>query len=196
MTTLANVIGRGPTVSKPAADSVPVGSLYFDTDLEKMQRSNGTTWEDCAETVSGGGYTQGAMVYRNSTQSIPDGQMEVISFSTELWDTDAIFDAGSPTRLTCKTAGKYSISAHVAFASNTTGNRQVFIRKNGTDYLAGDIRQAVQTGGTRTVFAIETKEVLNVNDYVELIVFQTTGGSLNVDTLWNRSPNFGMQRIG
>jgi hypothetical protein len=51
MTTLATVIGRGTTAAKPAASSVPVGAIYYDTDLGKLQRSNGADWEDCAETA-------------------------------------------------------------------------------------------------------------------------------------------------
>jgi hypothetical protein len=46
----------------------------------------------------------GARVYRNSNQSIANITYTPVSFSTETFDTDAIWDAGSPTRLTAKTA--------------------------------------------------------------------------------------------
>jgi len=43
----ATLNGRGTTAEKPAAAAANAGHLYFDTTLGKMQRSNGTTWEDC-----------------------------------------------------------------------------------------------------------------------------------------------------
>jgi hypothetical protein len=42
----ATVHGYGTTAAKPAAAAGNAGWLYFDTDLEKFQRSNGTAWED------------------------------------------------------------------------------------------------------------------------------------------------------
>lgn len=48
--------GRGTTAQKPEAATGNAGWLYFDTTLGKMQRSNGTTWDDCegAGGTSGG----------------------------------------------------------------------------------------------------------------------------------------------
>ena len=52
----ATIIGRGTTAQKPAAAAGNAGWLYFDTTLGKLQRSNGTDWEDCegAAGTSGG----------------------------------------------------------------------------------------------------------------------------------------------
>lgn len=44
--------GRGTTANKPAAAASNAGYTYFDTDLGKAQRSNGSIWEDCAESGS------------------------------------------------------------------------------------------------------------------------------------------------
>lgn len=53
MSLLSVVHGRGTTAAKPAAAAANEGYIYFDTDLVKLQRSNGTTWEDIAETTAG-----------------------------------------------------------------------------------------------------------------------------------------------
>lgn len=45
--------GRGTTAEKPTAAATNAGYLYYDTTLSKLQRSNGTTWEDVSE--AGGG---------------------------------------------------------------------------------------------------------------------------------------------
>lgn len=41
---------RSTTAAKPAATAVDAGTLYFDTDLGKLQRSSGTAWEDVEGT--------------------------------------------------------------------------------------------------------------------------------------------------
>lgn len=56
MALLTTVIGRGTTAAKPAAAAVPAGSLYYDTTLEKLQRSTGAAWEDC-EPAAGSAHT-------------------------------------------------------------------------------------------------------------------------------------------
>jgi len=48
------VHGRGATGSKPTASASNAGYLYFDTTLGKLQRSNGSSWEDVSETGGGG----------------------------------------------------------------------------------------------------------------------------------------------
>ena len=47
--------GRGNTASKPTAAASNTGYIYFDTDLGKLQRSNGTSWDDISEAGGGGG---------------------------------------------------------------------------------------------------------------------------------------------
>lgn len=50
---LRDAIQRGTTAAKPAATAVDVGTLYFDTDLAKLQRSSGAAWEDVESTAAG-----------------------------------------------------------------------------------------------------------------------------------------------
>lgn len=45
MSTLQTVVARGTRANEPAASSLPIGSLYFVTDENKVERSNGTTWD-------------------------------------------------------------------------------------------------------------------------------------------------------
>jgi len=40
-------VRRGTTVAKPAAAADNEGMLYYDTDLERLERSNGAAWEVC-----------------------------------------------------------------------------------------------------------------------------------------------------
>ncbi len=71
--------------------------------------------------------------YHNAGQSIPNSVPTALSLNSERWDTDGIHDnVTNNSRLTCKTAGYYSIMAAVDFTSNNTGNRVLYIRLNGT----------------------------------------------------------------
>ena len=51
----ATVHGMGTTAQKPAASASNAGYLWFDTTLAKLQRSNGTAWEDYQGASGGGG---------------------------------------------------------------------------------------------------------------------------------------------
>ena len=54
MAKLEEVILRGTTVAKPAANTVPEGSLYFDTDLETTEQSISGAWETYTDAGSYG----------------------------------------------------------------------------------------------------------------------------------------------
>ena len=111
-------------------------------------------------------------------QSIANNTSTLIAFNTEIFDNDTMHDAvTNNTRLTCKSAGKYLVIAQVGFEVNTTGYRGLDILKNGM--LVGRIICA-PAPTIESVYCATTIIELAVNDYVELSVFQTSGGALNV----------------
>lgn len=53
---LADVIlTPGSRANQPAANTVPVGALYYVTDEDRLERSNGVTWDEYAAPPGGGG---------------------------------------------------------------------------------------------------------------------------------------------
>ena len=70
----------------------------------------------------------------------------------------------------------------------------VFIREGGSIEHAR-IFVPTTTGGSETAISISTLIDFAVNDYVELIVWQSSGGALDVSALPNRSPEFWIQRM-
>ncbi len=136
-----------------------------------------------------------ARAYHSVNQSLADSVDTVLALDSERFDTDAIHDpVTNNSRLTCRTAGKYLILAHVRFAPSGTGNRSAYIRLNGTTVLAHDRR--TNTGATdATVLTLATLWDLAVNDYLELIARQTSGAALNVDANPAQSPELGMVRV-
>lgn len=145
--------------------------------------------------ASGGGYTEGARAYNNANISINNDSSTTLTFNSERWDTDTIHDTGSNTsRLTCKTTGVYLISATIDFASNANGRRQIWFVVDGTTTIAMTNVPAINGANVR--LSLTTIYSLTADQYVEAVVYQSSGGALNVTVQANWSPEFMMQRIG
>lgn len=187
-------------VAEVAAPSTPASGkvrLYAKSDGNLYQKDDAGTETVLAGGGGGGGYTQGARAYNSADISISNNSLTPLTFNSERYDTDTIHSTGSDTgRLTCKTAGKYLIVGQIEFAANTSGRRILEIRLNGTTNLAEIEHHPSQTGSAPTGMNILTIYDLSVNDYVELLVYQSSGGSLNVNAVANYSPEFMMSKIG
>lgn len=141
------------------------------------------------------GYNPAARVYHSANQSIANTTFTTLAFNSERYDNDGEHDnTTNNSRLTCKTAGKYRITANVQFASNATGYREVFFLVNGTTAIADIIQDA--NASFATTMSLSTTYELAVNDYVEVRVYQNSGGALNVSAVGNYSPEFMMEKVG
>lgn len=119
-------------------------------------------------------------VTKSSDQSIPNTSFTAITWDQESYDTDSMHDnVINNSRITINTAGKYSILAQAEWANNNSGVRQLQIRKNGTETL-GMTRVADNQAGAEGIIAVVGD--FAVNDYIELRVWQNSGGNLNFTT--------------
>ncbi|MBA7538208.1 hypothetical protein ES705_30482 [subsurface metagenome] len=140
-------------------------------------------------------YTEGARVYHDVIQLIPTGTTTYVAFNSEQYDTDAIHDpVVSNSRLTCKTAGKYVISTSVGWETNAKEQRRLDIRLNRTSNIAYVRQQACLQGTTNQ--SVTTIYDLAVGDYIEVSVYQNSGGNLDLNVVYDQSPKLSMQRIG
>lgn len=136
-----------------------------------------------------------ARAYHNAAQSIANSTVTTLAFNSERFDTNTIHDTSSNnSRLTCQTAGRYQITANVEFASGGGNRRLVQILLNGATAI-GRVDLAPQSGSA-SVYVVSTVYQLAVSDYVEVQVFQDSGGALNVTNTGNYSPEFMMARVG
>jgi len=137
----------------------------------------------------------GARVYHSSGQTIPNNSHTACAFDSESYDTDGIHDpVTNNTRLTCKTPGKYLITGCVAWDANGPGYRHIHIRKNGGGSYAG-VTIGGFTGAWNYVVVTSLLDLV-VDDYVELILYQTSGGNLDVKSSGEQNPSFMMQKVG
>lgn len=116
--------------------------------------------------------------YSTAATSIPNTTLTVIPLEVEEYDTDGMHDtAANNSRITIKHAGTYLFVASISWASNATGLREILFRKNGVaTYFGESILGAVS--GSFTSATVSTTLVLNAGDYIELIGYQNSGGSL------------------
>jgi hypothetical protein len=134
--------------------------------------------------------------YKTATQSIGTGSSTLLTFDAEYFDTDGIHDLVTNTgRLTCKTAGKYRISANYSWTGAVGAIRQSSIKLNGATSIGQDDRPPA-LGGNLTSISVTTTYQLAVNDYVELWVYQDSGAAINLQIAAVPPPSLAMERIG
>lgn len=119
-----------------------------------------------------------------STQSIANDTATAVTFDAEEFDTDGFHSTSTNTsRITIPSGkdGKYLFLGVCEFASNSTGNRAIDFRKNGSIAQRGLRVMPVTDSGDVT--NISASAILNLvaGDYVEMFAFQKSGGNLNVD---------------
>lgn len=139
-----------------------------------------------------GGFTQGAKVRSNASETLTTAVPLTLTWAVELYDTDAMWSAGDPTKLICKTAGKYLVVANVEIQASGTGDRTVSILVGGTVVA----RQSIRAPGAAAAFLNPSAIVnLALNDEVTVQALQDSGGDL-VTVPWAALTNVSAQRIG
>jgi hypothetical protein len=114
--------------------------------------------------------------YATGSQSISNATATKVLFQGEYWDTNSNFASST---FTPTVAGYYQINAGIGYGVNTTGERQLAVYKNGSEWKRG----------TDTAPATAGPYELNVSclvycngstDYVEIYNYQNSGSSVNI----------------
>lgn len=137
----------------------------------------------------------GARAYNDTTQSISNNSSTAAQFNQEAFDTDAIHDPSvNNTRFTIPAGmtGMWEFRPKITFAANATGSRFVFLRKNNTgdvNNVPGSTFNGPPNSSEVTIVGGGITVALTAGDYIECIVYQNSGGSLNI----GHSSDVGMQ---
>lgn len=118
-------------------------------------------------------------VYRSATTFFVDGTPSSIDWNNESFDTNTIHESvDNPTRLTCKRAGYYIISAGIKL---DTASRlfTTALKLNGTTEIAWSGGVGSATASTSSA-SLQTVYNLAVGDYVEVFV-TAIGGDAFLD---------------
>lgn len=130
----------------------------------------------------------GTVITQPVAQSIANITETALAFDTETFDTLGTHDnATNNTRLTAPTDGLYLITFYCVFDPNTTGIRRLTMRLGGSTTLHREIKgSAGGSGATRSNFTV--CEYLTAGQYVEAVVYQSSGGNLNASARLAMTP--------
>jgi len=112
---------------------------------------------------------------------IPTGVVTKVAMSGVSYDTAGIFDAAQPTRLTAPVDGIYLITAGVKWRASGGGTQRFasFRDKNGEDI--GIVQVApVNSATSFTSEIVSVQTVLLKGDFLELLVLQDSGATVNL----------------
>lgn len=117
--------------------------------------------------------------YANAGATIANGTFTKVAFQVEEFDTASCYDNTTNYRFTPNVAGYYQVTARTQFTSIAgTGETMLVIYKTGTEHRRGN-------SGSVGI-SISTIVYLNgSSDYVEIYVFQATGGTIGITGLSN-----------
>ncbi len=130
-----------------------------------------------ASNVAGNGPAFSA--YRSTNQSINNVTLTKVQCDTEEFDTNSNYDNSTNYRFTPTVAGYYQVNGEIRMAGSAA-TLIATIYKNGSEFKRG-----IQTGNAgSTGQAVNVSALIYLNgssDYIELYVFQSSGGALNIE---------------
>ena len=140
----------------------------------------------------------GCSVYKSGTQSLANNTAVTINWENEHFDTDAFHSIVTNTsRITIPSGkgGKYLFSVTLGWTANATGNRYFRLDKNGSSAIVLVTHRAADS--TNQSFHTASA-ILNLvaTDYIEVIAFQNSGGSLDVRGASADESLFSVQYLG
>lgn len=141
-----------------------------------------------------------ARVYSSAVQSIPNNASTAATFDSTTYDKvpddPTAFHLTSGDRLVCQPrhAGLYEIGGCGSFAANAVGFRDVSLRVNGATFIQTE-REFAPTAGDTTRIAISTNYEFAAGDYVQLVLYQSSGGALNTATAGVMLPHLYWRKV-
>lgn len=147
-----------------------------------------------AEHVSPG-HIVGAKFSISSTQSIPDSTETAVNWTVWDYDPDTSKDGSHASRMVCKYAGYYKINASITFINlNANTTYALYLKKNGT-VITRSRNATDDSGNLYLTLNVEADLIsLAVDDYIEVFVYQSSGGTEDISGLYSAT-YLSMRRI-
>ena len=125
-----------------------------------------------------------AKLRQTVAQAIPNNSPTAITFNVEDLDADPDGTGGHSTssntsRYTCRYPGWYRVGGGASIVTNGTGVRVLSWAVNGTHVPGSDVLAFASSVNSIRVAARADLIRLNEGDYLELRLYQSSGGALN-----------------
>lgn len=159
-----------------------IAASAADTPARLAVGNNGETLVADSSTATGLKWGQpnsvSAFLYKSAPQTIPNATWTAVTFDSESWDTNGFHSTTTNTsRITIPAglAGKYEFNARGFFVPSAVGIRYIAIYINGVNYRIAYFPASAND----FAIALNTKFNLSAGDYLEVYVYQSSGGNLN-----------------
>jgi len=160
------------------------GSGTYTLQAPNTNSNQTVTMPDVTGTMMISGNMPAFRAYSSGNQTISNSTYTKITLNNKNFDTNNNFDLTTNYRFTPTIAGYYQINGQVFFIGNASGQVQIAIYKNGTQYNFGSgTNNNVNIGGQ--VVVSDLVYMNGTTDYVELWGWQGSGGNLNTYTSGN-----------
>jgi hypothetical protein len=122
-----------------------------------------------------------AVLFQAVAQSVGNNAWTALTFDSTNFDTySGHSNTTNNSRWTCPQAGYYELAGAAAFVANGTGVRGCGYAINGTQAsIANNVTTNAGAGAVTCTPMASTIQFLNLNDYVQLLGYQVSGGALN-----------------
>jgi hypothetical protein len=170
----ADAAARDAAITSPEE-----GQFAYLKDTDETTYYTGLAWTNL--TSSGAAFV-GCSLGRSANQTISNNAVNEVLWTTEAIDTDAFHSTVSNTgRLTIPSGkdGKYLIILSLNWASNASGVRDIFFKKNGSDYSPSISTTLPALSGGAMTMNLSTIVSLVATDYITAHVYQNSGGNLD-----------------
>ncbi len=150
-----------------------------------------------AGDAASGGPKPMCRVYNNASINIATATNTALTFNSERYDVGGMHSTSVNTsRITIPTGGGgvYHLGGCVVFASNATGVRAVWLMLNGATRIVQQAQPA--SSATDQAITVSCDYKLAAADYVELFVFQSSGGILAVNSTSAYTPEAWCHWVG
>lgn len=204
--TLANINGLGANVATFLAtpssanllaaltDETGTGSAVFNTSPTLVTPVLGTPTSGNIKNC----VNDGAFIGRTTDLTVVTSTVTVVACDYEQFDNGGLHDTvTNNSRITIVTTGIYYVQAFAYWDSNNTNLRQIYIKKNGATFPFTDVISAALVTGADTQ-SVSAVMFLSATDYLELAVWQNSGGDLLLkgDSLSSFISGLVVQKIG
>jgi len=185
----ANAAARDAAFGGAGEPTLAEGMTCYLDDTNVVQSYTGSAW------VSLAGFVGNCAVKISSPAAISNGADSVVSWASATYDNDTMFSAGTPNRVTVKTAGIYVVTSTIVWPSNNTGERISWIQLNGSTATRWGNRRGGAWSSGPTEYSIAAQIKCAVNDYIQLGVYQSSGGSLDLQSAGTGGTQMEVARI-
>lgn len=150
-----------------------------------------------AGDATSGGSKPMCRVYHNADQNVATATWTSLALNSERYDVGSMHSTvTNNSRITIPSGGGgvYHVFASVRFATNATGIRAVRLWLNGATSIGQRNNSATSTDPCHLGISVDYK--FAAADYIEVQVYQASGGTLAMTSTSAEAPEFGCHWVG